>query len=88
MLIKVKVFPCSRRQGLLKKSPDSFEIKVKEKPIKGNANKAVIKALMDYFQISQSEIKLIKGFKTRNKIFKIDQGLTKLKIFAILILEN
>jgi len=71
MLIKVKVFPCSKKQGIIKKSQDSFEIKVKEKPIQGNANKAVIKALMDYFQISESEIKLVKGFKKRNKIFKI-----------------
>jgi len=71
MLIKIKVFPCSKKQGIIKKSLDSFEIKVKEKPIQGNANKAVIKALMDYFQISESKIKLIKGFKKRNKIFKI-----------------
>jgi len=72
MLIKVKVFPCSKKQGIIKKSPNSFEIKVKEKPIQGNANKATIKALMDYFQISESKIKLIKGFKKRNKIFKIN----------------
>ena len=72
MLVKVKVFPCSKKQGLIKKSQDSFEIKVKEKPIQGNANKAVIGALMDYFQIPESKIKLIKGFKKRNKIFKID----------------
>jgi len=72
MLVKVKVFPCSKKQGLIKKSQDSFEIKVKEKPIQGNANKAVIGVLMDYFQIPESKIKLIKGFKKRNKIFKIN----------------
>jgi len=71
MLIKVKVFPCSKKQGIVKKSENSFEIKIKEKPIHGNANKAVIKALIDYFQISESRIKLVKGFKKRNKIFKI-----------------
>lgn len=72
MLIKVKVFPCSKKQGLIKKSPDNFEIRIKEKPIQGNANKAVIKVLRDYFQISESKIRLIKGFKKRNKIFKIN----------------
>lgn len=72
MLIKVKVFPCSKKQGIIKKSPDSFKIKVKEKPVQGNANKAVIRALMDYFQIPESKIKLIKGFKKRSKVFKID----------------
>lgn len=71
MLIKIKVFPCSKKQGIIKKSQNSFEIKIKERPIHGNANKAVIKSLMDYFQISESKIKLIKGFKKRNKIFEI-----------------
>lgn len=35
MLIKVKVFPNSKKSQILKKSEDSFEVKVKEKPIKG-----------------------------------------------------
>ena len=71
MLIKVKVFPGSKKEKIIKKSQDSFEIKVKEKPIKGLANKEVIKVLASYFNIPESKIKLIKGFKQRNKIFEI-----------------
>lgn len=71
MLIKVKVFPNSKKEEIIEKSKDSFEIKVKAKPIKGLANKAVIEALSFYFKISVSKIKLVKGFKERNKIFEI-----------------
>ncbi len=71
MLIKVKVFPGSKKEEITKKSEDSFEIKIKERPIKGLANKEVIKILASSFNIPESNIRLIKGFKQRNKIFEI-----------------
>jgi len=71
MLIRVKVFPNSKREGIIKKSNDSFEVKIKEKPIKGLANRAVINILSLYFKVSTSEIRLVKGFRQRNKIFEI-----------------
>jgi len=71
MLIKVKVFPNSKREGIIKKSEDSFGIKIKEKPEKGLANREVMNVLSSYFKIPLSKIRLIKGFKQRNKIFEI-----------------
>ncbi len=71
MLIKVKVFPNSKKEEVIKKSEDSFEVKVKAKPEKGRANREVVKLLSVYFKIPESKIKLIKGFKERNKIFEI-----------------
>ena len=71
MLIKVKVFPQAGEEEIFKKSEDSFEVWVKEKPIKGQANRAVISALVKYLNIDRTKIRLIKGGKTRNKIFEI-----------------
>ncbi len=71
MLIKIKVFPGSKKEKIIKKSEDTFGIKVKEKPERGLANKAVINVLSSYFKIPSSKIRLIKGFKQRNKIFEI-----------------
>jgi len=71
MLIKVKVFPQAGKEEIFKKSEDSFEIWVKEKPIQGQANRAVISVLVKYLNIDRTEIRLIKGGKTRNKIFEI-----------------
>jgi uncharacterized protein (TIGR00251 family) len=70
MLIKVKVFPSSKKEEIIKKSEDSFEVKVKTKAERGNANRKAIKVLASYFGISQSKIRLIKGFKQKNKIFE------------------
>jgi hypothetical protein len=71
MLIKVKVFPNSKKEEIIKKSENSFEIKVKEKPERGLANKEVIRILSFYFKIPESKLRLIKGFKQKNKIFEI-----------------
>ncbi|UZE92943.1 MAG: DUF167 domain-containing protein [Candidatus Nealsonbacteria bacterium] len=49
MLIKVKVFPASKEEKIIKKKEDSFEIRVKEKPIRGEANRAVIDVLSNFF---------------------------------------
>lgn len=71
MIIKVKVFPNSKSQEIIQKSENGFEIKVKALPIKGQANKEVSQVLASYFNVPESEIRLIKGFKQRNKIFEI-----------------
>lgn len=71
MLIKVKVFPNSKKEEIIEKSEDSFEVKVKAKPVKGEANREAIKVFASYFKVPQSKIRLIRGFKQKNKIFSI-----------------
>jgi uncharacterized protein (TIGR00251 family) len=73
MLIKVKVFPEAKKEGVVKRADDEFEVRVKERAEKGRANRAVISVLANYFKISESKIRLIKGFKERNKIFEIKE---------------
>jgi len=71
MLIKVKVSSDSKKEEIIKKAEDSFDISVKAKPQRGGANKEVIKALAFYFKIPAAKVRLIKGAKQRNKIFKL-----------------
>ena len=73
MLIKVKVFPKSKKEELIIKDKDSFDIKIKEKPIEGKANEAVINKLASHFNISPKKFRIIKGSKTRNKIIEIHE---------------
>ena len=71
MLIKVKVFPGAKEEGIVKKSEDGFEVRVKEKPKMGKANEAVITLLSYYFEIPRYKVRMIKGARVRNKIFEI-----------------
>ena len=60
MLVKVKAFPNSNKEGWTKKGA-FFEIKVKEPPIKGMANKAIIRVLASIFQMPIDKIRLVQG---------------------------
>ena len=71
MFLKVKVFPNSKKEEIIKKSEDEFEIKVKEKAEEGRANKRVKEVLARYLNVSEEKLILIRGARQRNKIFKI-----------------
>ncbi len=71
MLIRVKVFSGSKKEEVIEKSENSFEVKIREKPERGEANKRLVLVLASYFKIPKSKIRLIKGFKQRTKIFEI-----------------
>lgn len=71
MFIKVKSHPLSRKEEIIKKEKDSFEIKIKEKPERGEANKRIKELLSEYFNVPLGKISLIKGAKQKSKIFNI-----------------
>lgn len=71
MLIKVRAFPDARENRVVEKTKDSFDVFVKAKPVKGLANIAIKQALADYFKISESKLRLVKGFKQGNRVFEI-----------------
>ena len=48
-----------------------LKVSVKEAPIEGKANDAVIKALAKYFDTSQTRITLLSGASSKNKVFEV-----------------
>lgn len=77
MLIKVKVFPGSKKSEVVKKDEDSFDAYVNAKPERGEATMETVWLLAVYFKISASKIRLVKGARERNKIFDIDDSVLK-----------
>jgi hypothetical protein len=71
MKIFVKVKPGAKEKKIKKIDKSHFIISVKEPPIKGAANKAVVEAFADYFGVSRSEVQIISGFTSRQKIIEI-----------------
>ncbi|MCK4403355.1 MAG: DUF167 domain-containing protein [Dehalococcoidia bacterium] len=70
MKIHVKVKPNSRIEEVSQEG-DKFVVKVKEPPKEGKANQAVIKLLAKHFGVSQSQVKILSGFKSKNKVIEI-----------------
>ncbi|MFA6269769.1 MAG: DUF167 domain-containing protein [Candidatus Paceibacterota bacterium] len=57
--------------GEIKSELDTYAVWVKERPVAGQANLAIIKLLAEYFEISQSEVVLVSGASTKTKVFDI-----------------
>jgi len=48
-----------------------YKVSVKEAPISGKANEAIIKALAEYFDTAKSNITLVSGQTSKQKVFEI-----------------
>jgi len=70
MKIQVKVKPNSRIEELSREG-DSFIIKVKEPPKEGKANQAVIKLLAERFGVPRNKVRILSGFRSRNKVVEV-----------------
>jgi uncharacterized protein len=71
MEIFVKAKPKSKIEKVEKIDETHFEVWVKEPPVDGKANFAVMKALANYFKIKMSAVALKSGFTSRNKKFDV-----------------
>lgn len=71
MILKVEAHPNSKREVVEKVAEGFYKVYVKEKPVEGKANKAIVEALSDFFKIPKSKILLKKGEKGKIKIFEI-----------------
>ncbi len=67
--LKVKVHAGEKKEKLLQKSADTFEIWVKAPAERGLANAAVRLALAAHFGVAENKLSLIKGATSPAKIF-------------------
>jgi hypothetical protein len=72
MLVKVKVKPSAKKEAVIQKADDAFEISVREKPIEGRATERARELLAGFLGAPASRIRLKKGGKQRNKIFGVN----------------
>jgi uncharacterized protein (TIGR00251 family) len=70
MRLLVKVKTNSKIESITKEG-NVFIVRVSEPPREGKANQAVIKLLSQQFGISKSKIRIINGFRSRNKLVEI-----------------
>jgi uncharacterized protein (TIGR00251 family) len=70
MKISIKLHPNSSQEKINEIEKDkSYEVWIKEKPLEGKANEKLIKLLKKYFK---KDVKIISGFKSREKIAEIN----------------
>lgn len=75
MKIFVKVKIRAKKNKIEKIGENNFIVSIKELPIKGKANKAIIESLAGYFNIKKSYIEIIRGHKLKEKIIEIKRSI-------------
>jgi len=74
MLYRVSV---SFHKDYVKIQDDRIEIGIMAKPVKGEANLEIIKKIAKHFGISKSNVKIVAGEKSRDKVVDIVSSSTK-----------
>ena len=68
--INVKVVAGASKDSI-EKTSDGLKVHLKEKAIKGKANKALVEMLAKYFNKKKGEIEIISGMTSNKKIISI-----------------
>ncbi|HEY4509943.1 MAG TPA: DUF167 domain-containing protein [Candidatus Paceibacterota bacterium] len=71
MRIFVKAKPNAKEESVEKIDDTHFVVAVKEPPRQGRANQGITQALAEYFHVPQSNIKLVSGFSSKQKVFDV-----------------
>lgn len=70
--IKIKVTPRARKNIVIEQE-GKLKVYVTAPPVDGKANKVLIETLAEYFKVKKSNIRIIKGEKTKEKIIEINE---------------
>ncbi|MCK4859133.1 MAG: DUF167 domain-containing protein [Candidatus Omnitrophica bacterium] len=68
-IVQVKVISNAKRNEI-KKEDEGFKVYLTAPPVEGKANKRLLEILAKHFSCKKSELKIIRGEKTRNKLIK------------------
>ena len=71
MYIKVKVTTDAKREKIVKKTKDHFDISVKESPERNMANKRVLGLVREYFKVYNGNVRIVSGHHSPSKIISL-----------------
>lgn len=73
-LLRVKVKPNAKKEGVKQIDDTRFEVRVKEPPKEGKANRAAITLLAQHFHTAPSRITIVAGTASKEKVIEIKDG--------------
>jgi len=71
MQLNVTVKTNKVESKVIKKDLGEYEVWLRSAPIKGQANKELIKVLANYFSVKPNNLRIIKGFKSHLKVIEL-----------------
>ena len=71
MFIRIKVITNAATNQIIKKNKGEFVVKVTATRERGKANKKVLESLAEYFNVSKTDVLIVKGKYNSKKIINI-----------------
>ncbi|UCD15330.1 MAG: DUF167 domain-containing protein [Candidatus Omnitrophota bacterium] len=72
MIVNVRVVPRARKERI-EEFYGGLKVYLNEPAEEGKANKKLIKVLAGFFRVKKSNIKILKGLKSRQKVIQISE---------------
>jgi len=70
--IQVKVKPRSKTEDVTREMDvDVYVVRVKEPPVEGRANRAVLKLLAKHLGVPESRLSIVSGLTSKNKVIEM-----------------
>jgi len=69
--ISIKVQPRSSKEAVEQLADGSYKVFTHSPPTDGEANKAVIEILAKHFKVAKSDVRIVSGLASRNKVVEI-----------------
>lgn len=71
--INLRVIPRARQNKIDVDENGTYRVHITAAPVDGAANVAVIKMMAEYFGVPKSQIKIVRGETSRDKIIEIPE---------------
>lgn len=71
MIVQVAVKPNSKKGPLVIESDGALTVYLREKPVDGTANTALVEILARHFRVAKTRIRIKTGARGRNKLVEI-----------------
>ncbi|MDQ7082612.1 MAG: DUF167 domain-containing protein [Aquificota bacterium] len=72
MLLRVRVSPLSKEESVKEVGDGELFVRVSSPPLQGRANRRVVELIAKHFGVPPSRVRIVKGYRSRNKILEVD----------------
>lgn len=79
MKIYITAKPKSKKEYIKKIDSTHFVVAVKEPPVSGYANRAIIESLADFFKKPRSQIYIVSGETSKQKVIEVSLSVEELE---------
>ena len=71
LILKIRVEPRSSKSGIAGPYGDGLKVKLTSPPVEGKANKELVEVLARAFGIKKSDVEIVSGKSSKNKVVRL-----------------